>query len=72
MAVNKGQPGASAYLHTLYNDPDNNPWTPATIASMQIGYLMHVINTRAIAVSTVWALVDYSLPSNSSGFLAFF
>jgi hypothetical protein len=69
---NPQQPGASTYLHTLYNDPDGNPWTPATITSMQVGYLMDVLNTRAIAVSTVWPLVDYTPPSNTSGLLAFF
>lgn len=72
MTVNKGQPGASTYLHTLYNDPDGNPWTPATVASMQVGYTLSAAHTNPVAISTVWALVDYTLPLNNSGFFGFF
>ena len=72
MTVNKGQAGVSAYPLTLYNDPDGNPWTPTTIASMQIGYLMNTTNVDPIAISTVWALVDYTPPSNPNDFFSFF
>lgn len=62
MFVNNFNANGSASGHplVLYNDPDGNPWTPTTLASMQIGYKITATNTNPIAVSGVWALVDYT------------
>lgn len=57
--TNPGQVGASVYRLVTYLDPVN-PWTQATLDSMQIGYLESVANVQAIAVTSVWASVDYT------------
>lgn len=44
---------------TLYKDPDSNDWTFSTISSMQIGYIQTVANAQAVAISAIWALVEY-------------
>lgn len=48
------------YPLTAYQDPDSGGWTPTTLNSMQIGYIQTATNVQAIAVSTVWALVEYT------------
>lgn len=52
---------ASTYPLIMYNDPTGSPWSSATVASMQIGYITTAVGVNAAAISTVWALVDYSL-----------
>lgn len=48
--------------HTLtsHNDPDGNPWTPTTLDSMQIGYINTLIGILPVAVTAVWAMVEYT------------
>lgn len=46
------------YPITLYQDPDNLNWTPQTIDSMQIGYVISTAGVNTIAISNVWALVE--------------
>ena len=48
------------YPITLYQDPDSSNWTQTTLDSMQIGYILDAAAVRAIAISNVWALVDYT------------
>lgn len=48
------------YALTTYQDPDSSNWTKTTLDSMQIGYTQTATNVQTIAVSTVWALVDYT------------
>lgn len=60
------------YPLILYNDPDGSPWTPTTIASMQIGIFGNSASTNYAEISTVWAYVDYTPssgppPSNIGG-----
>jgi hypothetical protein len=47
------------YPLTTYQDPDGANWTQTTLDSMQIGYIEDVANTQSIAISAIWALVDY-------------
>jgi hypothetical protein len=52
---------ATSKAITLYKDPDNtNAWTQATLDTMQIGYTITTANVNTIAISTIWALVDYT------------
>ncbi len=55
---------------TLYQDPDSAAWTKATLDSMQIGYTLDAVSVRAVGVSNIWAIVDYT-PA-SGGFLQMF
>lgn len=52
---------ATPWLYPLitYQDPDNANWTQSTLDSMQIGYIQTATNAQAVAVSTLWALVEY-------------
>lgn len=43
----------------LYNDPDSNPWTESTLATIQLGYKISTAHTNAIDVTNVWAYVDH-------------
>lgn len=45
---------------TLYNDPDGNPWTQATLDSIQIGQIDAVVNVNRAQVTLVCAMVDYT------------
>lgn len=47
------------YPLTAYLDPDGAAWTQATLDTMQIGYIQSAVNTRAVAVSQLWALIEY-------------
>lgn len=47
------------YSLVTYQDPDNNNWTQSTLDSMQIGYIQDAVNVQTIAISTLWASVDY-------------
>lgn len=50
-------------LLTLYNDPDGTPWTPTTVASMQIGPIVTTVGTTGnTRVPAIWAYVEYLLP----------
>lgn len=48
------------YPIITYTDPDAAAWTGTTLDSMQIGYTLTATNVQTIAVSTVWASVDYT------------
>lgn len=48
------------YPITAYQDPDNINWNQSTLDSMQIGYALTAANVQTIAVSNVWALVEYT------------
>lgn len=48
------------YPLVTYQDPDNNNWTVTTLDSMQIGYILTAVGVQTVAVSTVWASVDYA------------
>ena len=58
-ATNPKQPGASAYPLVLVNDPDGSPWTSTTLGTIQIGYKLTAAGTHQIAVSNVWASIDF-------------
>jgi hypothetical protein len=52
------------YPLVAYTDPDGAAWTGGTggtLDSMQIGYIQTAVNVQTIAVSNVWAYVDYDL-----------
>lgn len=53
------------YPLTTYQDPDVANWTQTTLDSMQVGYLLSAANIQAIALSTVWALVEF-IPSSTA------
>jgi len=55
------------YPITTYVDPDGSPWSQTTLDSMQIGYTLTAANTRTVAISSIWALVEYTGPMVSSG-----
>ncbi len=59
------------YPLVTYQDPDGANWTQATLDSMQIGYIQTAINVQTIAISTLWASVDYT-PAYTSNFFPFF
>jgi len=40
-------------------DPDGNPWTPATLDTMQIGYKQTALGTNNTRASQIWATVEY-------------
>ena len=48
------------YPITLYADPDASAWTQSTLDSMQCGYKITTGGTNGMAVSAVWAMVDYT------------
>lgn len=48
------------YPLVTYQDPDGGAWIKTTLDSMQIGYILTATNVQTIAVSTVWASVDYT------------
>lgn len=48
------------YPLITYTDPDGAAWVLSTLDSMQIGYIQTAINVQTIAVSTIWAYVDYT------------
>lgn len=52
------------YPLVTYADPDGAAWTQTTLDSMQIGYIQTATNVQTIAVSNVWASIDY-LPALS-------
>jgi hypothetical protein len=54
------------YPLVTYQDPDSSNWTQSTLDSMQIGYIQTATNVQTIAVSNVWASVDYTLALASS------
>lgn len=53
------------YPLVAYNDPDGNSWTQSTLDSMQIGYIQTATNVQTIAISNIWALVEY-IPQNTN------
>lgn len=57
-------PGAAIKNYPLvaYQDPDASNWTPTTLDSMQIGYILSSAHIQAVAVSNVWASVEYIPP----------
>lgn len=54
------------YPLVAYTDPDGAAWTQSTLDSMQIGYIQTVTNVQTIAISNVFAYVDYSLGTPSA------
>jgi hypothetical protein len=72
--TNSPSTASDVYALTAYADPDGSPWSSTTLDSMRIGQVLSAANSSAIAVSAVWAYVDYSpgvAPATSSGFLMF-
>jgi len=59
------------YPIIAYQDPDGAQWTKTTLDSMQIGYTLTATNVQTIAVSNIWALIEYTTPSNGSAFFPF-
>ncbi|SRR6266536_855527 len=59
------------YPIITYADPDGAQWTKTTLDSMQIGYSLTAANVQTIAVSNVWALVEYVSPTGNSNFMQF-
>lgn len=53
----------------LYNDPDGNPWTKESLATMEAGYIISTGGTNRIEVTKLWVVVDYTPPTTSQGFL---
>jgi hypothetical protein len=49
-----------APLITTYLGPDGAVWTQSTLDSMQIGQIITAQNVRRIAISGIWAQVDYT------------
>lgn len=66
--TNPASAGVSQGSINLANDPDATPWTSTTLDSMQIGYKETTANVRSIAVTGVWALVEY-IPGAASSFI---
>lgn len=58
----KTNAAAAPFVYPLINylDPDGANWTSTTLDSMQIGYILTATNVQTIAVSNVWALVEYT------------
>ena len=54
-----------------YQDPDGVQWRKATLDSMQIGYTLTAANVQTIAVSNIWALVEYFTPVGPGNFFNF-
>ncbi len=59
------------YPLVTYQDPDGVNWIKSTLDSMQIGYIQTAINVQTIAISTLWASVDYT-PASTNNFFPFF
>ena len=57
------------YPINAYQDPDAAAWTQSTLDSMQIGFKTTNGGTNGIAVSAVWAMVDYT-PAAAASFNA--
>lgn len=60
------------YPLVLYKDPDGLPWTPLTISTMQIGYILSTSPATSgyeVDISTVWAYVDYHTSSTTGNML---
>ncbi len=55
-----GNSAPRLYPLVTYTDPDGAVWTPAMLDSMQIGYIISTAGTSSIAVSAVWASIDYT------------
>lgn len=55
------------YPLVTYQDPDSANWTQTTLDSMQIGYIQTATNVQTIAISTLWASVDFTpkVPGNA-------
>jgi hypothetical protein len=53
--------GATILPLVAYTDPDGAAWTPTTLDSMQIGYILSVADgARQMRVTQVWASVEYT------------
>lgn len=48
------------YPLVTYNDPDGLPWGQQSLDNMQIGYINDTVGVQSVAISTVWASVDFS------------
>lgn len=59
------------YPIILYKDPDSVIWRQATLDTMQIGYIQTATNVQTIAISNIWALIDYTPAVYSTTFLPF-
>lgn len=49
-----------------YTDPDGDDWEQETLDTMQIGYALTAINVQTIAISNIYAMVDYTPNAGSS------
>lgn len=69
-----GQPTATTPYMT-YADPDGADWEKATLDTMQIGYALTTANVQTIAISNIYAMVDYTpyagATSSPSNFMMF-
>ena len=54
------------YPLVMNTDSTGAAWTTSTIGTMQIGYALTTSHTDAIAISTLWAYIDY-VPTVLSG-----
>lgn len=54
------------YQLNMYQDPDGSDWTQSTIDSMQIGYTVTTAGVNGVAVSAIWAMVDYATVAGGS------
>lgn len=59
------------YPIITYQDPDGANWTQTTLDSMQVGYTIDTVGVQSIAITIVYASVDYT-PASSGNFLSFF
>lgn len=48
------------YPLVTYATPDGDPWTQAFMNTMQIGYIEDTTGLQTMAVTTVWASIDYT------------
>jgi len=69
-----GQPTANT-PYMIYTDPDGDDWEKTTLDTMQIGYALTTINIQTIAISNIYAMVDYTpytgATFSSSNFMKF-
>lgn len=58
--VSNSATGASLFPLVTYVDPTGSAWAKSTLDSMQIGYLESAAGTHSVAITTVWASIDFT------------
>ena len=66
MVVNGDSNSPSQYNFINYTDPTGAAWTTTSVTNMQIGYVIEATNLDPIAISTVWALINYTAPGSTT------